>query len=156
MGEVVNNKSEINWSEVQKPKIFRFTLKPGEGFAFHDQIAEKYGNNIVKTTNANFNHQDGFKSDGYLMGDGVCHLASLIYWAAKDAGLTAIAPTNHDFAKINEVPKEFGVSIYRMPGAIENSSKQNLYIKNNFEEPVSFVFNYDGEKLTVYVVKSSS
>jgi len=26
------------------------------------------------------------KSDGYLVGDGVCHLASILYWVAKDAG----------------------------------------------------------------------
>lgn len=71
---------------------------------------------------------EGLISDGYLTGDCVCHLASLIYWAARDAGLTALAPTNHDFTTIPEVPKEYGVSIYFTPGAREaNAQKKSLY-----------------------------
>jgi len=34
----VKNKSEINWNDIQKPRSYQFTLKPGESFAFHDQI----------------------------------------------------------------------------------------------------------------------
>ncbi|HKC05172.1 MAG TPA: VanW family protein, partial [Patescibacteria group bacterium] len=81
------------------------------------------------------------------VGDGVCHLASLISWAAKDAGLDVYVPARHDFAKINDVPKEYGVSI--------NSNKPygNLYITNNFDKPVTFNFNYDGTNLTVSVSK---
>jgi hypothetical protein len=80
-------------------------------------------------------------------------LASFIYLVAKDSGLTAVSPTDHDFAKIPDVPKEYGVSIYDLPGAFETSARQNLYITNNLDKPVSFKFKYDGEFLTIDVVK---
>ncbi len=149
----VKNRGEIAWDEVEKPFTYEFELKPGEEFAFHDQIAAKYDGNVVKTTNAHFNYSDGFKSDGYLMGDGVCHLASLINWAARDAGLTSIAPHNHDFAVIPEVPKEYGVGIYALPGAVEASGQSNLYITNSKENPVKFIFDYKDGALTVSVVE---
>ncbi|OGM14522.1 hypothetical protein A3A76_05990 [Candidatus Woesebacteria bacterium RIFCSPLOWO2_01_FULL_39_23] len=147
----VKSKSEISWEKVASPKIIEFSLKPGESFAFHDQILSAYNKNVVKTTNAHFNYQDGFKSDGYLTGDGVCHLASLIHWAAKDAGLTSNAPTNHDFARINDVPKEYGVSIYNLPGSFETSGRQNLYIENTLQDTVKFVFTYDGVNLSLQI-----
>lgn len=153
MGGSVQNKSQISWEKVNSPFHSDFTLEPGQGFAFHDQILPEYNKNIVKTTNAHFNYQDGFKSDGYLMGDGVCHLASFIYMAAKDSGLTAVSPTDHDFAVIPDVPRQYGVSIYALPGAFETSARQNLYISNNLDKPVSFEFSYDGENLTIDVVK---
>lgn len=152
----IKEKSEIVWSDIEKPQNFGFALKPGESFAFHDQVLPEYDQNIVKTTNAHFNYKDGFKSDGYLMGDGVCHLASLIFWAAKDAGLNAFAPTNHDFAKINEVPKEYGVSIYNLPGNFNLSARQNLYIKNIYDKPVVFLFNYNGTDLTLNIIRLNS
>ncbi|HEX6977462.1 MAG TPA: VanW family protein [Patescibacteria group bacterium] len=145
--------SDINWAEVEKPAKYEFTLKPGEEFTFHDQVLAAYKGNIVKSTNAHFNYTDGFKSDGYLTGDGVCHLASLIYWTAKDAGLTAIAPRNHDFANIPEVPREYGVSIYDLPGDPGSSQYQNLYITNNKEKDVKFVFEYKDNILTISVVE---
>ncbi|HJY98882.1 MAG TPA: VanW family protein [Patescibacteria group bacterium] len=150
----VDEKTDISWEEVQKPFSYEFTLEPGKGFAFHDQILPEYQDEIVKTTNANFNFQDGFKTDGLLYGDGVCHLASLIHWAAKDAGLTSVYFASHDFAKINEVPKEYGVSIKTVPGQFANSSRQNLYIVNNFDKPVTFTFVYDGTNLTIGVFES--
>ncbi len=153
MAGTVDEKEDIVWEEINKPFHYEFTLKPGESFAFHDQISPEYNKNVVKTTNAHFNYTDGFKSDGYLMGDGVCHFASLIYWAAKDAGLTAVSPVNHDFAAIPEVPKEYGVSIYFMPGNFGNSSRQNLYITNTLDTPITFSFDYNGENLTVNVVE---
>ena len=152
----IKTKSDIVWEDVTKPRSYQFELKPQETFAFHDQILEGYDNNGVKTTNAHFNYQDGFKSSGYLFGDGVCHLASLLYWASLDAGLTVHSPTDHDFAKINEVPKEYGVSIYYMPGGFEKSARQNLYITNNLDTPVSFIFSYDGKVLSVDVTKFKS
>lgn len=151
----ITKRSDIDWGEIDKPNAYQFTLAPGESFAFHDQYLPEI-KNVTKTTNAHFNYQDGFKSDGYLMGDGVCHLASILYWAAKDAGLETFAPTNHDFAKINEVPKEYGVSIYSLPGGFEKSSRENLYITNNYDEDVSFVFFYDGNRLSILVTKSNS
>ena len=153
MGDFVKDKADISWDKVTSPSRYEFTLLPGQEFAFHDQILPEFKENVVKTTNAHFNYQDGFKSDGYLTGDGVCHLASFIYLVAKDSGLTAIAPTNHNFAKIPDVPKEYGVSIYALPGAFETSARQNLYITNNLDKPVSFEFSYDGSNLTVDVVK---
>jgi hypothetical protein len=149
----VKSKTDISWGEVEAPFHYEFTLRPGEEFAFHNQILPQYKGNVVKTTNAHFNWQDGFKSDGYLTGDGVCHLASLIYWVAKDAGLDAVALTNHNFAKINEVPKEYGVAIYDWPGQFETSARQNLYITNSFDKPVTFIFHYDGDSLTVSIAK---
>jgi hypothetical protein len=147
----VTEADKISWEAVGKPFKYEFSLKPGEEFAFHDTTLPEYAGNIVKTTNAHFNYQDGFKSDGYLFGDGVCHLASLMYWVAKDAGLDAVAPTNHNFAKVPEVPREYGVSISFRPSQTYGSALQNLYIKNNKEVPISFVFEYDGENLKIAV-----
>lgn len=149
----VKGKGDISWPEIEKPFYSEFTLSPGEAFAFHDQILPEYKNSVVKTTNAHFNSDDGFKSDGYLVGDGVCHLASFIHWVALDAGLDSLSLARHDFAKINDVPKEFGVSIKYMPGEFDNSSRQNLYIVNNREKPITFVFNYDGTNLAVSVTE---
>ena len=151
----VDDRGDIVWENVQKPFRYEFTLEPGQGFAFHDQILPEYKDKIVKTTNAHFNFQDGFKTDGLLYGDGVCHLASLIHWAAKDAGLTSVYFANHDFAKINEVPREYGVSIKTVPGEFANSSRQNLYIVNNLDKRVIFAFNYDGADLSVSVLKET-
>lgn len=152
----VKGKNEINWDEVVKPFHSEFTLQAGEGFAFHDQIMPEYAKRIVKTTNAHFNYTDGFKSDGYLTGDGVCHLASLIYWAAKDAGLETVFFANHNFAKINEVPREYGVSIRSDPGNFGNGSRQNLYIFNNHDHPVTFSFDYDGTDLRISVLETTN
>lgn len=156
MGGSVKAKGDISWDKVVSPTRYEFILLPGQEFAFHDQILPEYKGNVVKTTNAHFNYQDGFKSDSYLTGDGVCHLASFIYWAAKDAGLTAVAPSNHNFANIPEVPKEYGVAIYDLPGAFETSALQNLYITNNLDKPVKFEFNYDGKSLTIDVLRVES
>lgn len=153
MDGTVKSAKDISWSEVEKPTHYEFSLKPGEKFAFHDQILPAYKGNVVKTTNAHFNYQDGYKSDGYLTGDGVCHFASLIYWAAKDAGLEAVALRNHDFATIPQVPREYGVSIYAKPGDPVSSQYQNLYITNNKEKPVRFVFDYKDNILTVSVLE---
>ncbi len=147
----VTEADKISWDEVKKPFKYEFNLKPKEGFAFHDTTLPEYSESIVKTTNAHFNYQDGFKSDGYLFGDGVCHLASLIYWVAKDAGLDAVSPVNHNFANVPEIPKEYGVSISFRPNETYRSALQNLYITNNQEMPISFVFEYDGEKLRIAV-----
>ena len=148
----VKAKGDINWAQVEKPFTYEFTLKPGEEFAFHDQTDPKYAQNVVKTTNAHYNSDEGFKSDGYLVGDGVCHLASFIDWVAKDAGLTVVAPTNHNFAKIADVPKEYGVGIYADPYA-KTGGSSNLYITNNKDKPVKFVFEYKNDNLSISVIE---
>lgn len=142
----VKDKDEIDWEKINQPFKTGFILKPGEEFAFHDKTTKEYSANVVKTTNAHFTGQEGFKSDGHLIGDGVCHLASLMYWAAKDAGLNAYSPSDHNFAPINEVPKEYGV------GILSPNPLGNLYIVNNLERPVIFSFDFDGQNLTVAVM----
>lgn len=146
-GEVMD-KSQINWDEVNSDDHYEFILNPGEQFAFHDLLWEKYAHNVVKTTNSHFNFTDGYKTSGALYGDGVCQFASLIYWAAKDAGLEAVAPANHDFRAIPDVPREYGVSIHTAPS---KGKMQNLYITNNLNNPIKFVFDYTNGELTVSV-----
>ncbi len=144
----VKDPSKINWEQVKKPFKYEFKLKPGETFAFHDDVLPEYKDKISQTTNAHFNAQEGFKSDGYLFGDGVCHLASILYWVARDAGIEAKAPTAHDFMIIPEIPKEYGVSIF------SNNATQNLYVKNNKETDLSFRFEYSDNELKVSVAES--
>lgn len=153
-GSILQNKP-INWAEIRKPFLYEFTLKPKEVFAFHEDVYPMYQNKLIKTTQAHFNWSEGFRSDGYLVGDGVCHLASFIYWAAKDAKLEALAPTNHDFAVITEVPRQFGVAIYYMPGNKQLNVSRNLYIVNTKQNPITFKFVYDGIKLKVMVIEKT-
>ncbi len=150
-GKVTSSK-EINWDEVKKPFQYEFSLDPNKTFAYHTDIKDAYKDSLVKTTNANFNSQDGFKTDGYLFGDGVCHLASLINWVAKEAGLAVEAPTSHNFANIPDIPKEYGVSIYKYPGKNSSNQLQNLYITNNKSKPITFKFEYNDDKVKVSVV----
>lgn len=146
---------DVRWDEVAKPFSYSFTLPSGKTFAFHEDVLPEYKEKVALTTNAHFNFDEGFKSDGYLFGDGICHLASLMYWAAKDAGLSSIAPTNHNFMEIPEVPKSFGVSIYSMPGRQTANALQNLYITNNKEKPVIFEFTYNNEKLKLSIYEET-
>lgn len=151
----VTKYQEVKEDEVTKSFYYELKLKPQEVFAFHNNILPEYKDKVSFTTNAYFGFEQGFKSDGYLYGDGVCHLASLIYWAAKDAKLDAVAPTNHDFRDIPEIPREFGVSIYYMPGADYGSALQNLYIRNNRKNLISLNFHYEDDKLKVSVVEQN-
>lgn len=149
----VTKASDIKWDEIEKPFQYEFKLEPNKTFAFHSDVKAQYQDLLVKTTNAHFNAQEGFKTDGYLFGDGVCHLASLINWVAKEAGLSVEAPTNHDFANIPDVPKEFGVSIYSNPFSKGSNTQQNLYITNNKAKPISFKFEYQNNKVRVSVIE---
>ncbi len=145
----------IDWNAVTKPTNYEIVLQPDQVFAFHDSVLPAYKDKSIITTNAHFNYDDGFKSDGYLMGDGVCHLASLMNWVARDAGLLVQSPVDHNFATIPEVPKEFGTSIYFMPGNTAGSARQNLYITNTFPYPVALRFEFDGEMLTFSIVEKA-
>lgn len=147
--------TKVAWETLRQPFTYAYTLQPQGVFAFHNTVLPQYRGKVTKTTNATFSADQGFKSDGYLMGDGVCHLASLIYWAAKDAGLKTQAPTNHDFAMIPQVPKEYGVAIYKTPTDTSVSANQNLYITNNKDIPVTFQFIYDGKNLTVSILEKT-
>jgi hypothetical protein len=140
-----------DWNEIRQDFTYEFRLEPNQVFAFHDDVPEKYQSKLVKTTNAHFNSTEGFLSDGYLFGDGVCHLASLIYWAAKDANLETEAPTNHNFANITDIPREYGVSIYNNPYSKGSNINQNLYITNNTNKLVAFKFAYKDSRVKVSV-----
>lgn len=150
----VTSQKDIKWDEITKPFQYEFKLDPNKTFAFHSDVEDKYKDSLVKTTNAHFNSQEGFKTDGYLFGDGVCHLASLINWVAKDAGLEVEAPTNHDFANIPDVPKKYGVSIYSSPFSKGSNAQQNLYITNNKNKPVTFKFEYINNRVSVAIVEA--
>ncbi len=153
MSGTVKSSQDINWDKIKKAATYSFTLEPGKTFAFHDDILDQYKNSLVKTTQAHFNSGEGFKTDGYLFGDGVCHLASVIYWVAKDANLDANAPTNHDFMTIPEISREYGVSIYSNPFSKGSNAQQNLYVTNNKDKKITFRFEYDGTNLKVSAVE---
>lgn len=154
MRGIVLPAEKIDWIKVTEPFTYTLVLKPGEVFAFQEDVLPEYKEDLVRTTNAHFNASEGFKSDGYLIGDGVCHLASLIYWAAVDAKLDTKAPTSHDFSVIPEVPKEYGVSIYYSPGNTVGNAAQNLYVKNDKTVSIVFVFSYKDELLKVDIKES--
>ena len=151
----VHSKSQIDWDSIRKPVNYQFNLEPGQTFAFHDSVLPQYQGRVTHTSNAHFNFADGFKSDGYLMGDGVCHFASLINWAAKDAGLSVVFPTNHNFANIPDIPRQYGVSIFYHPNRAASSSSQNLYITNTLKYSVIFKIDYKEDLLKVTILKDS-
>ena len=140
---------KINFEKIRKSFDYKIVLKPRETFAFHDDVLPEFEGKIAKTTNAHFNGQEGFRSSGFLVGDGVCHLASLLYWVARDAGLETLTQVNHNFANIPQIPREYGVSIYAYPGKQYSDQMQNLYITNNKDREIAFEFKYDGEKLKI-------
>lgn len=143
--------SQPNWNFVEKPFTYTFKLNPGQTFAFHDDVLPQFQGKIVKTTNSHFNAQEGFKYDGWLFGDGVCHLASFMNIVARNAGLNVLSPVPHDFAKIPDVPRQFGVSIYDAPGSSTGDQMQNLYVTNNKNKPIAFVFEYKNHDLKIEV-----
>lgn len=145
MGGKVKKGEEIAWETVKIPSVNKLILAPGETFAFHETTLEKYKGKVVSTTNAHFISNEGFKSDGWLVGDGVCHLASFMYVVAQNAGLQSEAPTRHDFATIADVPQKDGVSI------LTTSTLQNLYITNNRSKAIAFVFTHDKNALNIKV-----
>src|SRR6266571_9131902 len=139
----------VDWNAVRKPFTYDLTLKPGEVFAFHDDVLSAYAGKKITTTHVHFGPGDGFVSDGYLYGDGVCHLASVMNWAARDAGLQVESPTPHDFTNIPDVPKKYGTAIYSDGGKGMENELQNLYITNNKDKPVHMVFTYKDNVLKV-------
>lgn len=145
--------SNLNWDEVRKPFKYEFKLEPNQTFAFHEDVLDEYKGKVSVSTNAHFNSSEGFKNSGYLVGDGVCHLASLMYLAAKTASLDTKALSNHDFAAIPDISREYGVAIYNEPGSPNVGANQNLYITNNKGNPVLFKFEYLDNKLKLSIVE---
>jgi hypothetical protein len=153
MSGAVKNSSEINWDGIRKPSTYVMTLQPGQVFAFHDDVLPEFAGKQIVTTNAHFGAAEGFEYDGDLYGDGVCHFATLINWAAIDAGLKVVAPTRHDFARIPDIDPKYGTAIYYNAGDNAANEAQNLYVENNFDKPVKLVFTYANDTVTVSVYK---
>jgi len=131
---------------------YGFILEPGQVFAFHENFSEEFKLKKVITLNTKFSSSEGYQSPGTISGDGVCHLASLINWAASKAGLKVQAKVNHQFRAIPGIPDEYGTSIrYSKTGL--NSQNQNLYIENTFDFPVEFRFTVNEDNLELEVVK---
>lgn len=130
-----------------------FVLEPNAVFAFHEILLDEFKNRKVISLGSRFAANEGFKSSGVLVGDGVCHLASFINWIGQKAGLSAKAPVSHNFQAISGVPKEYWVSIKYDPFN-SNSSRQNLYLSNNFPFAVKFQFliKEDG-KIELKIIK---
>jgi hypothetical protein len=155
MRHAVATSSNPDWQVVNAPFRWEFTLMPGETVSYHDMVLPQF-RTAKPLTDVTFSSAEGFLSDGYLVGDGTCHLASIMAWTAKDAGLTVTAPTNHDFATIAEVPKADGVAIYAARQSQDTSARQNLYITNTLPGSVKFVVEYEGNTLGVRVEKPLS
>jgi len=151
MTKEVERADQISWDKVRDSKEYRLELGPKQTFAFHDKVLSQYEDSVVATTSAHFNASQGFVSSGSLYGDGVCHLASFMNVAALEAGLEVEAPTNHDFAAVPEVPREYGVSIYYSPTDDRRSNRQNLYITNTRDTTVAFIFTHDNGSLSIRV-----
>lgn len=149
----VENPKEIDWEKIREPFMVELTLEPGEVFAYHDALLPEFSDKKVKTTNAHFDYPQGFKSLEGLVGNGVCHLASLINWVASDAGLEVTANVNHDFYPVPGVPQEFGTSIRWDPTGARNSFNQNLYVKNTFDYTVTFEFKANNEAVDLKITR---
>lgn len=144
LNQAVEKKSDIQWEHVLQNQSAEFTLQPGQVFAYHDDVLPEFDGSVAVTTNAHFDASEGFLSSGFLSGDGVCHLASVINWAARDAGLDVTVTKLHSIARIPEIPDEYGVSIYTIAGQKGSGARNNLYVRNNRDAAVSFRLTYDG------------
>jgi hypothetical protein len=151
----VKAKQDVNWDQLEGASHSEFTLKPKQTFAFHNIVLPEYKDSLALTQGSSFSSTDGYLSDGYLFGDGVCHLASLINWAAQEAGLITYVPKDHrSVAHIPDIPDDFGVSIYK--DASRNiGANNNLYITNNKDRAVVFSLDYANGELKVTVSEVS-
>lgn len=143
----------VDWLAVEKPFSYSFVLQPGEVFAFHKDVLPQFAGKVVKTMDSSFGPTDGYQSDGYLFGDGVCHMASILNWAASDAGLLVVAPTPHDFAVIPDIPRKYGTAIYFDPNTPGSNASQNLYIQNTKDKQVTFTLSYEKNVLNVDITQ---
>lgn len=136
----------VNWEEIRKPFKTSFVLNPEQTFAFHDLTLPQYQNPAV-TMNSKFSMKDGYKFVAGLPGSGVCHLATLMTWVAKEAGLEVTALANHDFAPVKGVERKYGTSIKSF------SPTQNLYIKNTTGAPLVFEFMASEDSVVFSILK---
>lgn len=150
----LKDNGKINWEKVRAPFEFTMTLEPDQTFAYHQNILPEFKDKNVITGKSRFWFDEGYRSDGYLIGDGVCHLASLFNWVSQTAGLGVAAHVNHDFLPVPEIPREFGTSIFYSPTGDRGSASQNLYITNTFSKPVKFNISVNSEEVKIKVVAS--
>lgn len=148
---VKDGKGKIDWEKVREPFKFTLTLEPNQTFVYHQTLLAEFKNKNVLVGESRFLASEGYKSDGYLIGDGVCHLATLFNWAAQGAGLKVKSMVNHDFLPVPEIPREFGTSIFYTPDGSRNSANQNLYITNNFATPVTFNISVSGQMVKIQI-----
>lgn len=139
-----NDVGQVDWNKIREPFIVEFTLKPGETFAFHENVLPEFKNPTI-VLKSKFYMDEGYLSLNGLGGNGVCHLASLINWTAAGAKLEVVSLVNHDFYPVPGVPRENGTSIF------SSDPRQNLYIKNNQTDPVTFKFAADKEKVKLEI-----
>ena len=139
-GESVNQVFKYNILLAVEKFDDGFVLEPGEVFAFHQQARPEFADQPLKTGFTRYEASEGYQTTLGLPGNGVCHLATLMNWAASEAGLEVTALVNHDFAPVPGAPREYGTSIRYMPDGSRNSANQNLYIKNTLDQPVEFIF----------------
>lgn len=151
----ISDPKAINWEEVRRSRTIEFKLKRGEVFAYHEDALPEFEGKVALTTNSKFNWEQGFKHDGYLMGDGVCHLASLMNWVSKEAGLKTEVPTNHDFMPIPGIEREHGVAVYFMPGNKDANARQNLYITNTKDKTILFRFIIEQQNLRLQILEEN-
>jgi len=147
----ISGPEDVDWDKARKPFEASFVLKPGEVFAYHKNVLPEFKDPVV-TMNSRFFVDEGYKSLSGLGGNGVCHLASLINWVATDAGLEVTAKVNHDFYPVPGVPGINGTAILYAENGGGNSQNQNLYIKNNLNYSVKFVFKEDSKKVNLSIV----
>lgn len=162
----LKDNGKINWEKALVPFEFTMTLNPGQTFAYHRNLLPEFKDKNVITGKSRFWFDEGYKSDGYLVGDGVCHLATFFNWVAKtarppspggeatgeQAGLEVVSYVNHDFLPVPEIPKEFGTSIFYSPDGARGSARQNLYITNNFSYPVEFQISAGDGRVEIKIV----
>ena len=153
VGEHVNEVFKFNILLAVEKFGYSFTLEPGEGFAFHENMALEFTDLPMKTGFTSYEAKEGYQTVLGLPGNGVCHLATLMNWVASDAGLEVTARVSHNFAPVPEIPKEYGTSIRYMTDGSRNTQNQNLYIVNNFDSPVKFAFETDENEVNLRILE---
>ncbi|MGI5826190.1 MAG: VanW family protein [Patescibacteria group bacterium] len=132
----------------------RLILQPGEVFAFHKNIHPDFKDAVIVTQESEYRSSEGYKPVAGLYGNGVCHLATLMNYAASQAGLEVMAMVSHDFAPVPGIDRKYGTSIKFYPNIGGTSERQNLYIRNTKDSPVEFKFSQEGDLLKLAIIKN--
>ena len=81
-GEHVNEVFKFNILLAVEKFGHSFILEPGEGFAFHENMALEFTDLPMKTGFTRYTAKEGYQTVLGLPGNGVCHLATLMNWVA--------------------------------------------------------------------------